>query len=120
MVASYPLVALDGDDAALVLHCEVLTNRPRSVAEERVGEMKRLGGEEVVEEVVECTFEDVRRANVGGKGLVVAGGWSMEGLHRSAGVDSVGARILQDDEVSAYFRLEATAILTRSSKSTLF
>jgi hypothetical protein len=97
VVASYPLVALDSHDAALILHRKVLTNRPRSVAEEGVGEVKRLSREKVAEEVVECAFEDVRRANVGRQGLIVAGCWSMEGLDCSAGVDSVRAGVLQDE-----------------------
>lgn len=56
-----------------------------------------MGREQIMEKVVECALEDVRRADVGWKRLIVAGGWSMEGLDRSAGVDSVGAGILQNE-----------------------
>lgn len=60
-----------------------------------MGDVERVRREDLVEEVVESLFQDVRRANVGGKGLVVAGSRTMERLDGAGRVDSICARILQ-------------------------
>lgn len=100
MIAGYPLVTLDDDRTALVLHRKVLANGASPVAQEGMGEVKRLGGEEGVEEVVEGRFENVGRADVGGEGLVVAGCGAMECFDGARGIDAVRAGVLQANRVS--------------------
>jgi hypothetical protein len=60
-----------------------------------MGDVKRLCRKERVEEVIERAFEDMRRSDVRGKRLIVAGSGAMKCLDGARRVDSSGARILR-------------------------